>query len=272
MSHGPFPSIIRFRNQPLVTGPYRRTNRRLLAIGMAIIALSLALGGQGCSNEDTANSSEPPNTEPPSDPGAPVYLSFATNDAAYGVDEAITVSAILTDPDGIDDLVGGSLTINGEDGVERTMGTFATSAQEGAYTLTIFAQEALEATRRTTTTLDHDTPHAVELRATFFDQAGHAAYRQISVGISCIYGDPAAGSATFGYLTDGACVASDAYGCWCAGDNCEAPGSSSYSCVAEGSGEHTMNEVCSLLGKTCGSCDYATCSSTNANYRRCQCN
>jgi hypothetical protein len=47
--------------------------------------------------------------------------------------ESITFTAVLTDPDGIDDLIGGSLT-NADGSIQY--GAFVTSGQEGSYSLT----------------------------------------------------------------------------------------------------------------------------------------
>ena len=52
----------------------------------------------------------PDATTNPPDPSAPRFLTFGTNVTSIGWGGAVTFTAVLTDPDGIDDLIGGSLT------------------------------------------------------------------------------------------------------------------------------------------------------------------
>ena len=42
--------------------------------------------------------------------GAPVFLSLQTNVAKITAGESVTFTAVLTDPDGVDDIVGGTLS------------------------------------------------------------------------------------------------------------------------------------------------------------------
>ena len=72
-------------------------------------------------------------TTPPSQ-APPTLLRFTVNRAAASPDDEVVFTAVLTDPDGIDDLIGGVLEI---DGTDVTVGSFATSAQEGAYSLSV---------------------------------------------------------------------------------------------------------------------------------------
>ncbi len=109
---------------------------------------------------------------------APTIVSLTTN--VDRLDEAGTliVTAIVTDPDGINDVIGGTL----EDPVTgRSYGAFATSAMEGAYQIDITwtginAVQAIEAPPAGVTRM---------LRATFFDVAAHAASGAITITLDC---------------------------------------------------------------------------------------
>lgn len=137
------------------------------------VLLSLAL--LACGTPATMGDDTAPDAAPSAD--APVFLNFGTNVATITQDEAVTFTAVLTDPQGIDDLIGGSLT--SEDGAIQ-YGAFATSGQEGSYTLNLtwdaidqaaditFAQSAT----RTFT-------------ATFFDVAGHRVDKTVTITLSC---------------------------------------------------------------------------------------
>lgn len=245
----------------------QRPMHRGLAALLAIAAISAA----ACGSDEAAPPTTVPGDLPPDDPQGPTFLTFASDDTAYTVAEMITISAIVTDPDGIDDVVGGSLLIIGDDAVERTLGTFATSAQEGAYALTVSASTLLEATRRTDEAMDHRPTADIVVRATFYDQAGHQARRELTIAVACVIDGDVADYGYFGYIIDGACVQEPAYYCACIGDACGPGGDGYYSCTADGSGEYTMNQVCDMLDLSCGSCQYGSCTSTNANYRKCEC-
>ena len=65
------------------------------------------------------------------DPSAPHIIAFSTNVASISDGELVNFTAVVTDPDGIEDLIGG--TLEGETGA--VFGSFTTTAQEGAYSL-----------------------------------------------------------------------------------------------------------------------------------------
>jgi hypothetical protein len=66
---------------------------------------------------------------------SPVILLLATNtDTLTQSDrESLTFSVVVTDPDGIDDIIGGTL----EDPDGGTYGAFISSAEEGSYTISL---------------------------------------------------------------------------------------------------------------------------------------
>src|SRR5688572_16528714 len=64
-------------------------------------------GSVGSADETTAPTTS--STNPP-DPGAPVFLSLQTNVSKITAGESVIFTAVLTDPDGVDDIVGGTLS------------------------------------------------------------------------------------------------------------------------------------------------------------------
>lgn len=129
-------------------------------------------------------------------PGAPAneppqILSLATNTMQLDERDHLAVTAVVTDPDGVDDLIGGMLV---DPASGAAYGAFATSAAEGAYELEL-AWSDIEAVHAI------DTPIAGAPRdftARFFDQAGDAAEQTLTVTLHC---------SQSGYaLCDGACT------------------------------------------------------------------
>jgi len=111
------------------------------------------------------------------DPAAPRILSFDTNVDRLTAGESVTFTAVVTDPDGIEDLIGGSLQ---DPDSGATYGAFATSAGEGAYSATLSWGE-LHQVRPIEFAVD--TARAFE--AVFFDVAGSRATSRIEVTLHC---------------------------------------------------------------------------------------
>jgi hypothetical protein len=113
-------------------------------------------------------------------PGAPRILSFGTSTTMLlSEEETLTITAVLTDPDGIEDLVGGSL-LDADSGA--TYGAFATSAEEGAYEMSLDMQRIYEVARVESI---WPTSETVRFRARFFDQAGNEVTAEASVSVLC---------------------------------------------------------------------------------------
>jgi hypothetical protein len=115
---------------------------------------------------------------PMSTPGGPVFLSFSANTQVLEYQETLVFSAVLTDPDGIDDLIGGTLL---DPASGATYGSFQTSAAEGSYQLSV-AWAAID------TVISIDTPPIGAnraFRAEFFDQGGNKATQDVSVLLRC---------------------------------------------------------------------------------------
>jgi hypothetical protein len=89
----------------------------------------------------------------------------------------LVFSAIVTDPDGVDDLIGGQLVSP----LGGTYGSFATAAQEGAYSLTL-DWNALNQVE-----VIEGPPSGISRRfiAQFFDQAGNSATQEVTIQIGC---------------------------------------------------------------------------------------
>lgn len=125
------------------------------------------IGGDTTGDADTTSSS-----------GAPVFLSLSANTSALNAGSSLIVTAVLTDPDGIDDLIGGNLE---DPSSGASYGAFATAASEGSYTLTLtWADlhvlapiEAAPAGRERT------------FRAVFFDVGGGRVERSFTVTLRC---------------------------------------------------------------------------------------
>jgi hypothetical protein len=110
------------------------------------------------------------------EPGGPEILQLSTNVTTLDETGTLVVTAVVTDPDGVDDVIGGSL--RAPDGA--TYGAFTTSAAEGAYEIRVdwfelHAVAAIEFTDSATRAFE----------AEFFDQGGARATRGFSVTLAC---------------------------------------------------------------------------------------
>lgn len=111
------------------------------------------------------------------DPSGPVILSFGTNVGAITQGESVVFTAVVTDPDGIDDLIGGALT--SPDGATH-YGAFQSTAQEGAYALVV-SWDQLDQIDSISFN-DHEDRI---FRAEFFDIAGHRAEHDTTIRLTC---------------------------------------------------------------------------------------
>lgn len=149
---------------------YSQTNRRaLLALPLAFALLACACGSAGNPDDQTDGGST-------SDPHGPVFLSFGSNVTALTEGETVNFTAVLTDPDGIDDLIGGAL--ESPDGA--LYGAFATSGQEGAYTLAVTWDQMNQLKDIT-----FDDSEERSFVARFFDEAGHQSTKTLTVTFTC---------------------------------------------------------------------------------------
>jgi len=123
-----------------------------------------------------------------------VFLAFGTDVTSITVGQSVTISAVLTDPGGVTDVIGGDLV----DEYGSTYGAFATSGQMGAYQMMV-------------TWAQINTAHSIEfaygataqrtLTATFFDQAANSAQKQVTITLTC-KGLAASGGACYDTMQD----------------------------------------------------------------------
>lgn len=106
-----------------------------------------------------------------------MFLSVGTNVTSLTMYQTVTFSVVATDPDGVADLIGG--TLKTETG-SATYGALITTAQEGAYSLTLSWEEINRVSPITFTTEERR-----KFRVELFDQAGHRAQTMVEVTLTC---------------------------------------------------------------------------------------
>jgi hypothetical protein len=133
-----------------------------------------------------------PDASPPADApvgGAPRILQIGTDVSTLTEGESATFTAIVTDPDGIADLIGGSL----EDPVSGALyGAFAVAGDEGAYSLRLSWADV-----HRVRAIAFAAPEDRGFRARFFDTAGHRAEALVDLRLHC-----GADGACDGHCTD----------------------------------------------------------------------
>ena len=109
---------------------------------------------------------------------APIILNLGTNLSSIDRYDQLVISAVVTDPDGIDDLIGGVLA-DSESG--SNYGAFVSTAQEGSYTLTL-NWDSIQTTRPIYSP-EGGGPRM--FKAEFYDQAGHKTSQNVEVSLIC---------------------------------------------------------------------------------------
>ena len=162
---------------------------RTIAPRLALLALagliSAGCGDDASSPDDCTDGCDDGGGD--GDPGGPVILSFGTNVTTITDGESLVFSLVATDPDGVDDIIGGTIVDVDSD---ATYEALQTAASEGAYTATVSWDEIHLVEPLSFTA---DIQRGFEVR--IFDQAGHSATRSVTVTFTC--GDE--------YACDGAC-------------------------------------------------------------------
>lgn len=181
----------------------------------------------------------------PGDSG-PRFITFNTNVIRITDDETVRFTAVVTDPDGIDDLIGGTLRdpVSG-----ATYGSFTTSAAEGSYQIELSWNDI-----HFVRDISFEDERVRSFEAEFFDTAANRSTRTIDITLFC-------DEATAPAACDGVCVdyAATAYcgGCdiACAsGGFCAAAGPS-FGCAC-GVNEADCSGRCTSITTTsnCGGC------------------
>lgn len=127
-----------------------------------------------CSVEQTCSES---GTCVEPDPSAPRILDFSSNVTTITPSQSARISIVATDPDGIDDLIGGSLKLPGG----ASFGSFQTASSEGAYEIDITWQDVITI---------QDVQFGISggtltIVAEFFDQAGNVARESKVLSLTC---------------------------------------------------------------------------------------
>jgi hypothetical protein len=115
--------------------------------------------------------------DPPPDPQGPQFLQLSTNISTVRDSDTVIFTAVLTDPDGIDDIIGGSLVNPGN---EASYGSFQTSAAEGSYELSVSWGEI-----NLVAPIDFASPASRPFTARFFDVAGHVSEKTVQLTLTC---------------------------------------------------------------------------------------
>ncbi len=111
-------------------------------------------------------------------PRGPRIITFNTNALEITDDQNVVFTAVVTDPDGIDDVIGGTLI---DPATGRSYGSFATAASEGAYSLTLTWADIQRVRAINFTTVDETRT----FRASFFDVSGASATAEGVLTLSC---------------------------------------------------------------------------------------
>lgn len=196
--------------------------------------------GESSDSSETTPTSEISTSEPV--PGAPKFLSLQTNVSKLTAGESVIFTAVLTDPDGVDDIVGGTLS---NEGGGIGYGPFVAAGQEGTYSITLSwdAMQQAEAIQFEGMDLSR------VFRAEFYDQAANKVSKDVSLALTC-----AEGSACDGVCTD---IMADADHCGTCSGVCEGGCDAGKcapkwgECVHSSDGVATCDQYCGSIGETC---------------------
>ncbi len=182
----------------------------------------------------------------------PTIVTFGASVSQLTEGETVTFTVIATDPDGIDDLIGGSLL--SADGT-IAFGAFATGAQEGAYSLDLTWDQIQQSEGIT-----FEAESVREYRAEFFDVDANVTAATVELTLHCDGASACDGVCEL-VECDGSCLEidldSDRDHCGACGASCFGTdflnacndGSCARQCVsAEGT---NCNEHCSSIGLSC---------------------
>ncbi len=128
------------------------------------------------SPDTSAPDTSSPDTSSPSNQG-PNILSLNANTTTLNAGSILVVTAVVTDPNGIDDLIGGQL----EASTGGSYGAFSTAAAEGSYTITL-TWDALNTVRSIDAPV---TGTPLDFKAVFYDVAGARTERTLRVTVRC---------------------------------------------------------------------------------------
>jgi len=183
--------------------------------------------------------------------GAPFFLSFSTNVGAITEGESVVFTATLSDPDGLDDIAGGTLfTGNGA----FAYGPFVAAGQEGTYSITV-SWEAIDQVE----VIEFEANDMGRVfRAEFFDTKGNGTSQDATILLVC-----EGGGACGGACRD---FQSDSENCGACEKVCEGGCESAKclpllgECINKSDGFTSCEEYCQGSGEQCivGGCEGGT--------------
>lgn len=190
--------------------------------------------------------------------GAPFFISFSTNVTEISDGESVVFTAIVSDPDGFDDIAGGMLFT--EDG-GLSYGPFISAGQEGTYSISVSWIQIDQV--ETIEFENFDTSRG--FRAEFFDKDGHKVAKDAVITLHCEGGGACDGSCR-NFQVDGE-------NCGSCGKVCTSGCSNAIclpvygECIASMDGYSTCTEYCQSVGAVCvpGGCDGNTFKGYDAN-------
>lgn len=174
--------------------------------------------------------------------GAPVILSLQSNVSKITAGESVIVTAVLTDPDGVEDIVGG--TLSDEVGM-IVYGPFVAAGQVGTYSISL----SWDAAHQAEPIQFEDMELVRVFRAEFYDQAANKVNKDINLTLTC-----AEGSACDGVCTD---ISSNAEHCGACERSCEGGCEAGAclpqwgECIDNNSGIDTCEASCASIGEAC---------------------
>jgi hypothetical protein len=198
--------------------------------------------GEGDAGEGEGEGDIPP------DPQGPNIIDVATNITTVRNVDSVIFTAIVTDPDGVDDVIGGDLV---DSGTGSTYHAFSTSASEGSYEVSVSWNEM-----NIVSAIDFTNTGSRTFKARFFDVAGHVSEKSVTLTLTCD-GSPACnGFCGNGRCGDGNCSSAqgfaDANGNGLCGNSCH---------------DLSLPNECGACGNSCAS---AGCGFVNDSFQ-CTC-
>jgi len=183
--------------------------------------------------------------------GAPFFLSFSTNVGTITDGESVVFTATVSDPDGLDDIAGGTLFTG--DGA-FSYGPFVAAGQEGTYSISV----SWDAIDQVEVIEFESVDMARTFSAKFFDTKGNSASEDTKITLNC----PGGGAC------DGTCkdFQVDAKNCGACGKACEGGCDNAEcapllgECIGMASGFASCAEYCQGEGEQCveSGCDDRT--------------
>ena len=221
---------------------------RWWAVALSLVVAACSGGGASSSSPADGGSGLPDETSDPdaaTDDGgtradgssakSPVFLSMSTDTKTLPEGGSVTFVAVLTDPDGLDDIAGGTLKSPAGD---VTYGGFTSGAKKGSFTLALTWNDIHKS--QPIEFVNHGTR---DFAAEFFDAEGNRATRTLSLTFDC---GKQGGSACGGACTD---VSSSKTDCGRCGHACSLGRCSQSACLYEALQKTTTdcNSLCKAV-------------------------